>query len=116
MGSGNGRGVAIDPADARRRSYLRGVWGKIDRSWSASSFPKWAALEGRGGYTIVSFVIGPRGEVSRVSLARRSGYPGFDAAMRAAVQQAAPFGPPPDDLAPPFRHQHDFVVKNPAVR
>jgi hypothetical protein len=36
--------------------------------------------------------------------------------MRAAVLEAAPFGPPPDDLAPPFRHQHDFVVKNPAVR
>lgn len=115
-GSGKGNGTAIDPADARRRAYLRRVWRKIQNSWSVDAFPREAVLEGRGGYTIVSFIIGKKGEVTSIATARPSGFPGFDAAMRRAVLAAGPFGQPPDDLAAPFRHTHDFIVQNPAVR
>lgn len=116
LGDGPGAGASIDPADARRRRYLRGLWGRVQSSWDASSFPKWAALEGRGGSTIVSFVVREDGTVSNVVTARPSGFPDFDARMRAAVRRAAPFGPPPSDLRAPFRHSHEFVVTNPAVR
>ena len=88
----------------------------MQSSWDASSFPKWAALEGRGGSTIVSFVVQADGSVSNVVTARPSGFPDFDARMRAAVRRAAPFGTPPSDLRAPFRHSHEFVVTNPAVR
>ncbi|MEQ9322050.1 MAG: TonB family protein [Polyangiaceae bacterium] len=116
LGDGRGSGSSIDPADARRRRYLRGLWGRVQSSWDASSFPKWAALEGRGGSTIVSFVVQADGSVSNVVTARPSGFPDFDARMRAAVRRAAPFGTPPSDLWAPFRHSHEFVVTNPAVR
>ncbi|HHH27852.1 MAG TPA: TonB family protein [Polyangiaceae bacterium] len=116
LGDGRGPGSNVDPADARRRRYLRGLWGRVQSSWDVSSFPKWAALEGRGGSTIVSFVVQADGSVSNVVTVRPSGFPEFDARMRAAVRRAAPFGPPPTDLRAPFRHSHEFVVTNPAVR
>jgi TonB family protein len=116
LGDGRGRGIGIDPGDARRRSYLRRMWQRIQGSWSPAAFPKWAALQGLAGTTIVSFVVGPDGSVSQVVTARPSGYPDFDAAMRAAVLGAAPFGPLPPELRPILRHSHEFAVTNPAVR
>jgi TonB family protein len=116
LGDGRGPGTGIDPADARRRRYLRRLASRVQNSWSASAFPKWAALEGRGGTTIVGFVVRPDGRVSDVVTLRPSGFPDFDARMRAAVRRAAPFGPPPADLRAPFRHSHTFAVTNPAVR
>src|SRR5690606_14496535 len=40
LGTGAGNGLAVDPADARRRMYLRRVRMKIQASWSAKDFPK----------------------------------------------------------------------------
>ncbi|MEZ4440814.1 MAG: energy transducer TonB [Polyangiaceae bacterium] len=115
-GDGRGPGASFDPADARRRRYLRTIFARIQRAWSVDEFPRWAVLEGRGGTTIVSFVVQPDGRVTGVTTARGSGFPDFDEKMRAAVQRAAPFGPPPAELGAPFRHSHPFAVVNPAVR
>ena len=116
LGDGRGAGVGVDPADARRRSYFRRMWQRIQQSWSPAAFPKWAAMQGLAGTTIVSFVVGPDGSVGQVLTVRPSGYPSFDAAMRAAVMKAAPFGPLPPELGPVLRHSHEFAVTNPAVR
>ncbi len=116
LGSRAGRGTGIDPADARRRRYLRALWSKIHGSWSGADFPRWAVYEGRQGYTIVSFVVLRDGQVASVRVSRPSGVPEFDAKMVLAVQRAAPFGRLPDDLGPAYPHSHEFVVSNPAVR
>jgi len=116
LGSGAGPGTGIDPADARRRRYLRAIWGKIHGSWSGADFPRWAVFEGRQGYTIVSFVVLRDGSVVQVRVSRSSGIPEFDARMVHAVRRAAPFGALPDDLGPVLVHSHEFVVSNPAVR
>jgi TonB family protein len=92
------------------------VSSKIQSSWSASAFPKKAVLEGKNGYTIVSFVIHKSGSVSGVTTTRNSGYPSFDAKMRAAVLRAAPFGPLPSAFGSSVRVAHPFRVDNPAVR
>ncbi|MBW2455030.1 MAG: TonB family protein [Deltaproteobacteria bacterium] len=116
LGSGAGRGTGIDPADARRRRYLRALWSRIHGSWSGADFPRWAVFEGRQGYTIVSFVVLRDGNVASVRVSRPSGIAEFDARMVQAVQRAAPFGVLPDDLGPAYAHSHEFVVTNPAVR
>ncbi len=116
LGAGDGDGVAVDPLDRRRRMYRRKVWSKIHGAWSTKSFPKQAVLEGKQGYTIVRFTIVASGAVTGVSTVRGSGFADFDAKMRAAVMRAAPFGPLPEGLGPAMTLQHDFIVKNPAVR
>lgn len=113
---GDGRGTGVASSDPRRRMYLRGIHGKIQRSWSADDFPREAVREGKQGYTIVSFSIDREGNVRDVRVARSSGVPEFDARMRQAVLRAAPFGPLPVELGPVLRHSHEFVVSNPAVR
>jgi len=116
FGDGRGRGRGIDPADARRRSFLRNMWLKIHSSWSASAFPKRAALLGQQGYTIVAYTVFADGSVHSVRTVRPSGFPSFDAKMRAAVRRAAPFGRLPADFGGRLHHRHEFVVKNPVVR
>jgi TonB family protein len=116
MGDGRGPGSAFDPADARRRTFLRGMRARLHGAWSPNAFPKWAALQGRGGATVVGFVVLADGSVTNVRTLRPSGFPEFDAKMRAAVRRAAPFGSPPSDLSPPFNSHHEFAVTNPAVR
>jgi TonB family protein len=115
-GHGVGLGAGMDPADVRRTSYLRRVWKRIDGSWTAADFPRWATIEGRQGYTIVRFVVLADGNVRDVAVARPSGVPEFDERMRRAVLRAAPFGPLPGELGPVLRHRHEFVVSNPVVR
>jgi TonB family protein len=116
LGSGAGSGSWIDPADARRRRYLRLLAMRIHRSWSPHDFPKQAILEGRQGHTIVRFTVLGDGRVINVQVSRSSGYPDFDRKMVLAVQRAAPFGPLPRELGPVLQRSHDFVVSNPAVR
>lgn len=114
-GSEPGSHFGVDPADVRRRSYLRRVWSRIHGNWSARDFPTEAALAGKSGHTIVSFSIGPRGRVRDVRITRRSGVPSFDSRMREAVVRAAPFGPLPVDMQPVWNHSHDFIINNPIV-
>jgi TonB family protein len=117
LGDGAGRGVVANPADARRRTYIRGMWGKIEGQWDANrDVPRWAKLAFKQPYTIVSFEVQPSGRVRNVRVTRTSGIPEFDARMRAAVLRAAPFGRLPSELGPLLRHQHPFMVSNPVVR
>ena len=116
LGDGHGAGTGIDTADARRNRYLRSVWQKIQNNWSARDFPKEAALEGRQGYTIVSFVVAADGSVSGVRVTRQSGIEVFDQRMRAAVLRAAPFAPLPREFGTMLWQSHEFVVTNPVVR
>ncbi len=115
LGSGPGHAAGVDPADLRRRVYLRQLWSKIHRSWSARDFPKWAALQGHQGHAIVSFRVAADGSVGSIVLSRRSGFSAFDNKMLAAVRRAAPFAPLPTGFGASLQHQHAFVVSNPAV-
>lgn len=114
-GSGGGTGIGIDPADARRRMYLRWLWARIQGSWSTNDFPKQAALEGKQGHAIVSYTVMPNGSVTNVRISRPSGFPDFDRKMVRAVMRAAPFGPLPAELGPVLHRTHEFIVSNPAV-
>jgi TonB family protein len=116
MGTGSGKGNAVDPRDRRRRLYLRRVAAKIHGSWSASYFPKKAVMEGKNGETRIAMTIHANGSISGVRVVRRSGFPSFDAKVLAALLRAAPFGPMPADLGGALRYTHPFVVRNPAVR
>jgi TonB family protein len=112
QGAGHGPGAGLDPGDL----YLRRARAKIHASWSASAFPRDAALEGRGGTTIVAYTIAADGSVHDVQTVRPSGFPTFDAAMRQAVHRAAPFGPLPARFGVAVRRTHEFAVVNPPVR
>jgi TonB family protein len=116
LGDGRGPGAGVDSADARRNRYVRAIWHKIQNNWSASDFPKAAALEGKQGYTIVTFVVNADGSVASARITRPSGIDSFDRKMRAAVIGAAPFGPLPAELGPRLTQSHEFIVSNPAVR
>ncbi len=105
----------INPADLRRRRYLRTVAAKIHPLWK-NAFPVWAILQGRSGTVIVSFSINASGGVTSAGISRPSGIPEFDLNCRSAVLRAAPFGPLPAELRPVFRVSMPFVMKNPAVR
>ncbi len=113
---GVGHGDGVDPVDARRQLYRRLVFARVQARWSASDFPKEAVLEGKNGFTQVRFVIHQDGSVSGIATVRRSGYPTFDAKMRAAVQRAAPFPLLPKELGTTEVFVHPFRVDNPAVR
>ncbi len=116
LGSGSGGPLGINPADARRRSYIRSMYARIHASWSARDFPKSAALKGRQGYTIVGFTVTADGAVYHAVVMRPSGVPSFDEKVRRAVLRAAPFGPLPPDLLPALNTSAEFTVTNPVVR
>ena len=113
---GAGSGTGYDPAAHRHWLYLRRVQARIDALWSTRSFPRKAALAGLGGYTIVGYTIAANGTVHSIQTLRPSGFPSFDAAMRAAVRRAGPFGPLPPELSGGLSWAHHFRVTNPAVR
>ena len=115
MGNGPGAYRGADPADLRRRSYLRGVLARVHPLWK-DAFPRRAALEGKQGTTIIGFVIQADGSVGAASVVRPSGIPQFDENCRRAVLRAAPFPPLPAELRPALSFQLPFVFENPVVR
>ena len=71
-GRGFGRDPSYDELDPRISAYRRMVLAKIAPLWE-NAFPKWAALEGRQGHAIISFVIRADGSIDQVGVARSSG-------------------------------------------
>jgi len=115
LGNGPGASRGADPADVRRRSYIRGVLARVHPLWK-DAFPRQAALGGKQGTTIIAFVIQADGSVGAASVLRPSGVPQFDDNCRRAVLRAAPFPPLPAELRPALGFQLPFVFENPAVR
>jgi TonB family protein len=116
FGDGPGPFRARADDDPRVSDYWRSVRAKIDPLWE-HAFPKWASLEGRQGWAVISFVIRADGQVADVRVARPSGVSEFDENLRLAVLKAAPFAPfPPVIKAPAMQWSITFDVKNPAVR
>jgi TonB family protein len=115
LGNGPGASRGADPADLRRRSYIRGVLARVHPLWK-DAFPRRAALGGKQGTTIIAFVIQADGSVGAASVLRPSGVPQFDDNCRRAVLRAAPFPPLPAELRPALSFQLPFVFENPAVR
>ena len=116
FGGGEGPFVGWSEFDPRISAYRRSVRAKIEPLWE-NAFPKSAALEGKQGRAIVSFVIYSDGRVDDVSVARASGVPEFDENVKLAVLRAAPFGPfPPSIPAPSMRWRITFDMNNPVVR
>jgi TonB family protein len=103
------------PADLERLGYIRSVQGKVHPLWG-NAFPKWAALEGRGGSAVIAFTIEADGKVSNASVARSSGIAEFDENVRKAVLKGAPFGKLPSSLGKRFTMSITFNAPNPAVR
>jgi TonB family protein len=116
FGAGAGPFTAVLDDDPRVSNYWRRVQGKIDAQWDERSFPRWASLEGRQGWAVISFVILADGRVGDLRIARPSGVPEFDENVRRAVQRAAPFEPPPAIAAASKRWSITFDARNPAVR
>lgn len=79
------------------------------------AFPDWAVAEGRSGVAIISFGLGPAGELTSIRVSRRSGVPEFDRNVLQAIQRAAPFGPPPRGLRRPIVVRMSFDALNPVV-
>jgi TonB family protein len=116
FGSGPGPFMATRDDDPRVSNYWRSVRAKIDPLWE-NAFPKWASLEGRQGWAVVSFAILSSGQVDDVKVTRPSGVPEFDENVRRAVLRASPFGPLPKVIAAPSMHWSiTFDARNPAVR
>lgn len=115
LGSGRGDRGAPDPVDAMRTTYVGRVLAKIHPLWR-DAFPRWAALEGRQGTTIVTFVLRADGSVASATVTRPSGIPEFDENCRQAVLRGAPYGPLPPELGSSFRWAMPFEARNPAVR
>ncbi|NUP12037.1 MAG: TonB C-terminal domain-containing protein [Polyangiaceae bacterium] len=103
------------PADLVKLGYIRTVQSKVHPHW-ANAFPKWAALEGRGGSAVISFTIEADGTVSSARVARSSTIAEFDENVRKAVLKGAPFGKLPSSLGQRFTMSITFNAPNPAVR
>jgi TonB family protein len=116
FGGGPGPFTALVDDDPHVSNYWRGVRAKIDPLW-AHAFPKWASLEGRQGWAVISFVILANGQVDDLRIARPSGVSEFDENLRRAVLSAAPFEPLPAVIAASsMRWSITFDMRNPAVR
>lgn len=103
------------PADIARLGYIRSVQTKVHPLWK-NAFPKWAALEGRGGTAVIAFTVEADGTVSSARVARSSGIAEFDENVRRAVLRGAPFGKLPSALGKRFSMSITFNAPNPAVR
>ncbi len=115
-GRGTGHDLSYDEADPRITAYRRAVLAKIAPLWG-DAFPKWAAIEGRQGHTVVQFVIWPDGRLDQLAVARASGVAEFDVNVRNAVARASPFPPLPSGYAEPYmRWSITFDARNPVVR
>jgi TonB family protein len=116
LGPGGGGPVDADSSDPQMSLYVRGVRAKVSPLW-ANAFPRWAALEGRGGRAIIALVIQPDGRLSSTGIARPSGIGEFDENVRRAVLRAAPFPPlPPNLRGRPLRIYITFDALNAPVR
>lgn len=114
LGTGVGGYPDADPRDRRRTEYVRKARSKIGRFWKP--FPKWAALEGLSGMTIVTFTIRSDGSVAGARVTRPSGVAEYDENCRQAVLSAAPFEPLPSEIGATYTWALPFVDANPAVR
>jgi len=116
-GTGDGAHPALDTSDAR---YVRWVRESSRRVHDALRYPRERALALDQGTTILMLYVNRDGTLSgRPRLVRTSGFDDLDAAARAAVRQATPFGAVPPELAPgisriPIRLPVEF--SNPMVR
>jgi TonB family protein len=116
FGGGAGPFSSLSQEDPRISAYRRSVRAKIEPLWG-DAFPKAAALEGKQGRVIVSFVIYKDGHVDDVRVARASGFPEYDENVRLAVLRAAPFAPfPPSIPGPSMKWTITFDANNPVVR
>jgi TonB family protein len=116
FGGGAGLFTGLSDEDPRISAYTRSVRAKIDPLWG-NAFPKAAALEGKQGRVIISFVIHRDGHVDDVRVTRPSGFPEYDENVRLAVLRAAPFDPfPPSIPGPSRRWNITFDANNPVVR
>lgn len=109
--AGNGGAYAGGPP-LGQTSYFLDLERKVE--WQ-HAFPDWAIAEGRSGVAIVTFGLGPKGELTSIQVSRRSGVPEFDRNVLRAVQRAAPFGAPPSGLRRPIVVRMSFDALNPVV-
>ena len=116
-GPGDGRFDALDTSDAR---YRRWFLASRRRVHDALRFPRDRALAMDQGVSIFSVVVRRDGTLAAApELVRSSGFDDMDRAALAAIRQATPFSPLPDDLAPErdaLRIRLPIEFSNPMVR
>jgi periplasmic protein TonB len=103
---GHGRTGAPNAATAstaQNASDPKVYFGRVlARIEAAKRYPDEAREAGTSGAAIVRFALGPDGGLTSVTLVRSSGQASVDRGALAAVNNAAPFEPPPTDIAKPI--------------
>lgn len=116
-GPGDGSFDALDTSDAR---YRRWFVASRRRVHDALRFPRKRALAMDQGISIYSIQVRRDGSLAAPPrLVRSSGFEDLDRAALAAIHQATPFAPLPDDLAPErdsLRIRLPIEFSNPMVR
>ncbi|MCB9593551.1 MAG: TonB family protein [Sandaracinaceae bacterium] len=116
-GPGDGRFSALDTNDSRYRLWFLQASRRVH---DALRFPRERALAMDQGTTIYMLSVGRDGRLQGAPrLVRTSGFDDLDRAALAAIRQATPFSPVPDDIAPglgriPIRLPVEF--SNPMVQ
>lgn len=114
-GPGGGGPVDANDSDARLFGYKRQIYGRIPGSW-INGFPRWAALEGRGGIVNVTVLILPGGQVSWAKVTRSSGIAAFDEHVRSLVARTQMPPLPPQLNLRSYRVTIVFDALNAPVR
>src|SRR3546814_19661576 len=94
--------AASSTVSTARETYIRRLW-----AWIAARRPAGLHLADE---PLISFSIGPRGDLRGPSLARSSGHAQLDRPAPRPIPLAAPFPPPPASLA---AAQLDFTLPFP---
>lgn len=87
-------GITFDTKEFKYRSYMMRLKEKIESIWQ---YPRSAAERGIYGDLFIRFSIKRDGTLGRVDLIRTSGFRELDEAALAALRDAAPYWPLPED-------------------
>ncbi len=107
---------AVDEPAGEEVDALRGLFTSQVRQRIAAAqyYPRLARQRGMEGRTVISFILDQRGRLTKVDLAKTSGYPLLDRAAMEAVHKGAPYPEIPAPLKTDsfqFKLPVSFVLK-----
>ena len=107
---------AVDEPAGEKVDALRGLFTSQVRQRIAAAqyYPRLARQRGMEGRTVISFILDKRGRLTKVDLAKTSGYPLLDRAALEAVHNGAPYPEIPAPLKMDsfqFKLPVSFVLK-----
>lgn len=87
--------ISFETSDPKYKPYFRRLRDKIGMHWAQ---PRLGEGEEDKGSLLVEFVLGKKGDLRAVSVARSSGVMGLDFAAMEAVKSAANYAPFPPEI------------------